>query len=107
MPISCPCKAFAKLRKRQRGGAESTAGSAVCPQVNDPIPLSLSFLYEWEVRLTAHPPQMSILKGKNDTALNVLNYEILSGISVPFVAFLQTRDLQPVSDERVSLIIQC
>lgn len=79
----------------------------MCPQVNDFIPLSLSFLSEWEVRLTAHPPQMSILQGKNNTAPKVLNYEILSGISVPLVAFLQTRDLQPVSDVRASLIIQC
>lgn len=62
---------------------------------------------KWEVRLNYYPPRTSILKGKYHTATKVLNYEVLLGINVPLVAFLQSRGLQPVFDIRISLIIQC
>lgn len=74
------------------------------PRVMIPLLWAWISSLKWKVRLTAYPPLMPILKGKNDTAPRVLIYEALWGTNVPLVAFLQRRGLQPVSDVRVSLI---
>ena len=88
-------------------GAESTMSSAVCPRAHVSIPWNPSTRSEVEGEVNYYPPPMSILKGKYHTATKMLNCEVLLGINVPLVAFLQSRGLQPVSDIHISLIIQC